>query len=88
MKNLNVRVHVPYVKKNALEKQHSAEALLQTFHEIKALFIHYSVSYLEMDNRLKLRNLNLLFGLVQHSAEHSCDNEEQAVLSKDLRCDS
>lgn len=45
VKNLNARVHVPYVKKNALEKQHSAEALLQTFHEIKALFIPYSVSY-------------------------------------------
>lgn len=41
-----------------------------------------------MDNRLKLCNLNLLFGLVQHSAEHSCDNDEQAVLAKDLRCDS
>lgn len=45
MKNLNARVQVPYVKKNALEKQHSAEALLQTFQDIKALFIPYSVSY-------------------------------------------
>ena len=45
VKNLNARVHVPYVKKNALEKQHSAEALLQTFPDKKALFIPYSVSY-------------------------------------------